>query len=269
MSLGEIQVRAAIVGIALLCSSSYAALSQGAFNNWARCTNTNISPDNRINYCKRLLNSGGGPDSEITVLTVLGSLYREMHDYPAALDSYSRAAGFEALGVSDIHQVTHAPGSAISIPTSGALIGALEGRAEVYALTGKPDLALADAEHIFRLAPDAANSYAIRCRVRTLLKLDLAKAQSDCTQAAKLEPKNTQVLGASGLLLYQLGNLKDAQADFDQALSISPKLAGALYMRGVIENRRGNKEAGAADIAAARNEDPDIASSFADLGVAP
>jgi len=269
MDLDRIQVRTAIFAIALFCAASTDAPAQGPFNSWSRCTNTRLPAEQRVGYCKRLLGGGGGPNSEITVLTVLGGLYRNMHQYPEAIDFYSRAVGYEALGVSDRREATDAPGSSISLPTSGALVAALEGRAEVYVLTGKSDLALADADHIFRLDPKSANSYAIRCRVRALLKTEFDKAEDDCNAAMKLEPKNTEVLGASGLLQYQLGHFKDAQSDFDQALSISPKLAAALYMRGVVELHSGKSAAGNADIAAATTEDTTIAGSFSDLGIKP
>jgi tetratricopeptide (TPR) repeat protein len=192
-----------------------------------------------------------------------------MHQYPQAIDTYTRAIGYEALGVSDIRQSTEAPGSTISIPTPEALAGALEGRAEVYALEGKPDLALVDADHIIRLSPEAANSYAIRCRIRALLKTELDKALVDCDKAVTLDPKNSQVLGASGLLQYRMGNFKNAAADFDQALNVSPKLAGALYMRGIIKLHNGDAASGNSDIAAAKEQNPDIANSFADFGVTP
>jgi tetratricopeptide (TPR) repeat protein len=268
MTFHGILVRAAAFGIAVACANG-AALAQGAFNNWGRCTDTKPPPERRLDYCTRLLNSGGGPNSEIVVLTVLGSLYRDRHQYPEAIDSYSHAIGFEALGVSDARQATHAPGSTISIPTPAALAGALEGRAEVYALSGKSDLALADTAHIIRLAPDAANSYAIQCRIRAILKTELDQALGDCGKAMKLDPRNSQVLGASGLLQYQLGHPKDAAADFDQALSVSPRLAGALYMRGIIKLHGGDAVGGNADIAAAKEQKPDIAGSFADFGVIP
>ena len=245
------------------------ARGQSAFNYWARCTDVKLSPERRIDYCTRLLDNGGGPNSEIAVLTVLGGLYRDMHQYAKAIDSYTRALGYEALGVSDSHQSTEAPGSAISMPTAGALAGVLEGRAEVYALTGRADLAMADIAHIFRLQPDVASSYAIRCRIRAILKTDLDKALADCGQAAKLAPKDTQVLGAAGFLQYQLGHLKEAKTDFDQALTVSPRLAGALYMRGIVELHDGNSTAGSADIAAATQQDPAIAASFSDLGIKP
>jgi tetratricopeptide (TPR) repeat protein len=149
------------------------------------------------------------------------------------------------------------------------LVGALEGRAEVYALTGQRDPALADTAHVFRLAPDAATSYAIRCRTRGILKADLDKALADCSQALKLDAKNTQVLGAAGFLQYQLGHMKDATTYFDQALAISPRLAGALYMRGIIELHGNDSAAGNTDIAAATGQNPAIADSFSDLGINP
>jgi tetratricopeptide (TPR) repeat protein len=269
MAVPGILVRTGVFGIALMCAGGSVASAQGSFNNWGRCTDTKLPPERRADYCTRLLNGGGGPNSQITVLSILGSLYRDMHQYPQAIDTYTRAIGYEALGVSDIRQSTQAPGSTISIPTPETLAGALEGRAEVYALAGKPDLAVADADHIIRLSPEAANSYAIRCRIRALLKTELDKAVVDCDKAVKLEPGNSQVLGASGFLQYRMGNLKNAAADFDQALKVSPKLAGALYMRGIIKLHSGDAVGGNADMAAAREQKPEIANSFADFGVTP
>lgn len=245
------------------------APAQSFFNNWGRCTDVRIQPERRIEYCTRLVNNGGGPNSEIEVFTVLGGLYRDLHQYAKAIDAYTRALNYEALGVSDEHRSTEAPGSTISIPTAGVLTSALEGRAEVYAITGQTNPAVADIAHIFRLEPDAATSYATRCRIRAIMKSDLDKALIDCGQARKLDPKNTQVLGADGLLQYRLGHLKESLADFDEILVASPKLAGALYMRGIIETHTGNGAAGSADIAAATVEDPVIAAGFSDFGIGP
>jgi tetratricopeptide (TPR) repeat protein len=161
------------------------------------------------------------------------------------------------------------PGQPVSLPSASWLIVALEGRAEVYALTGRPDLALADMAHVFKLAPDSAASYAARCRIRTIIKTGLDKALADCDEAMKLAPKDTQVLGTVGLLQYQLGHLKEAAADFGAVLNDNPKLAGALYMRGVIRLRSGDAAGGNADIAEASEEYPGIEANFADLGVTP
>ncbi|HEY3776454.1 MAG TPA: hypothetical protein VGL35_00175 [Rhizomicrobium sp.] len=255
--------------LAFALSPGPTVLAQSFFNSWSRCTDARLSPERRIAFCTRLLNNGGGPNSEIAVLTALGALYRQEHRYPDAIQSYSRAIAYESLGVAERRESVISPGSQIALPTKGALTGALEGRAELYALIGKPDLALADTAEIFRLSPDAAISYAIRCRVRTIAKTDLDKALADCTQAMKRDSANTQVLGAAGLLQYRLGHLKDAAADFDRALTIDPKLAGALYVRGVIALKGGDARLGNTDVAAAKAKNPSISDSFSELDVAP
>lgn len=265
----RVMFRPAILALLFALCAVCAASGQSFFNYWSRCTDLKIPPERRIGYCTRLLDNGGGPNSEIAVLTVLGGLYREEHDYANAIQSYTRAVGYEALGVAEKRETVVSPGSQMSLPTASALVGALEGRAEAYALTAKPDLALADVAEIFKLDPDAAAPYAIRCRIRAVLKSDLDKAAADCAEAVKRDPKDTQALGAAGLLQYRLGHLKDAGADFDRALAVSPKLAGALYVRGVIALKNGDAATGNADIAAAKAQDPNIADSFSDLGIVP
>lgn len=254
----------------VLAAAAMAAVAGSAaaqFNSWARCNNPRLAPDRRIDFCQRLLSNGGGPNSEVTVLTVLGSVYRNLHQYDKAIASYTKALQYEALGVADNRETVISPGSSIALPTAGALAAALEGRAEVYALTGKGELALADAAHIFQLLPDAATSYAERCRIRAILKSDFDKAQADCGEAQKLAANDTQALGAAGYLQFRMGHLKEAEADFDKVLAISPTLPGALYMRGVIRLKSGDAAGGNADIAAAKNKNPAIADSFSDIGV--
>ncbi|MGH6887923.1 MAG: tetratricopeptide repeat protein [Rhizomicrobium sp.] len=246
-----------------------AAPAQTFFDNWSRCNDARLTPVRRIEHCKRLVDNGGGANSEVAVLTVLGGIYRVQHDYPDAIQTYSRAIGYESLGIADRPESVISPGSLISLPSAGAIVAALEGRAEVYALTGRTDLALADTAEIFKLAPDAATSYAIRCRIRAIARVDLDKALADCAQGMKRDPKDTEVVGAAGLVQYRLGHLHAAADDFDKALASHPKLAGALYMRGVIELKLGKAGPGNGDIATAKAEDPTIAASFSDLGIAP
>lgn len=246
-----------------------AAAAQSFFNYWNRCTDTTLPPERRIEYCTRLVDNGGGPNSEVAVLTVLGGLYRIQHDYQKSIESYSRAVNYESLGIADKTENVISRGSLIALPSAEVLIGAFEGRAEVYALTGRTDLALADTAEIFKLAPGAAISFAVRCRIRAIAKIEPDKALADCATAMKLAPGDTQVLGAAGLLQYQLGHMRDAADDFGRALAIDPKLPGALYMRGVLAFRTGNPAAGNGDIAAAKEEDPTIDHNFSDLGIAP
>jgi tetratricopeptide (TPR) repeat protein len=269
MTIARVPTRSLAAASLIAWFAATTAPAQSFFNYWSRCTDTRLPPERRIDYCTRLVDNGGGANSEVAVLTVLGSLYRVLHDYPKSIQTYTRAIGYESLGVADKPENVISPGSLISLPSAGALTGALEGRAEVYALTGRTDLALADTAAIFKLAPDAATSYAVRCRIRAIARVDLDKAVGDCAEAMKRDSKDTQVLGAAGLLQYRLGNLKQAAADFGRALVSDPKLAGALYMRGIIELETGKPTLGSGDIAAAKNEDPTIADSFSDLGISP
>ncbi len=252
--------RAGTVAFVIAVAIATPALSQSFFNNWGRCTNARLIPDKRIEYCTRLLDNGGGVNSEITLLTILGGIYRNMHQYAKAIEYYSRALRYEALGVSKRDG---------SLASPDALVAAFQGRAEVYALNGQQDLAIADTAAIFRLAPAAADSYASRCRLRAVMKIDLDKALADCSEAMKLDARDTQVLGAAAFLQFRLGNLNQAQADCDAALNVDPRLAGALYIRGVIRLRSGDSAGGNADIAAAKEQAPTIAESFSDLGVSP
>lgn len=257
-------------GPATLLIVLLAAISPAqAFDYWNRCVDTRLAPERRIEYCTSLIDSGGGPNSEVAVLTVLGGLYRIEHDYEKSLQAYSRAVAYQSLGIADKPENVISRGSLLSLPGAEVLVSAHEGRAEVYALTGHLDLALADAAEIFKLAPDAATSYAVRCRLRAIARAALDKAEADCAEAMKRDAKDTQVLGAAGLLQYRLGHLKEAAEDFSRALAIDPKLPGALFMRGVLALRSGKASSGNDDIAAAKTEDPTIAESFSDLGIAP
>lgn len=236
------------------------ANAQMRFNAWGRCNDLRLLPERRIEYCTEMLHSGGGPNGEITVLSMLAGIYRDLHQYDKALALYDEAIAYESLGAS-VHDQ--------SMPAPGTLIAALEGRAETRALTGQSDPALADTDEIFKLAPDSSIAYAVRCRIRAVMKIGLDKAAADCAEAMKRAPQDTEVLGASAYLHFRQGNLKQAEADCDAALSINRRSAGAIYLRGVIRLKRGDTTDGNADISAAKDTNPTVAASFADIGVSP
>jgi tetratricopeptide (TPR) repeat protein len=135
------------VAIGLLCAPP--ANGQSFFDNWGRCRNVRIQPEKRVEYCSRLINGGGGANSEIVLFTILGGLHRTMHQYDKAIELYTQALGYRAIGISSSYRLLASP---------DGLVAALAGRAEVYALTGRQTLALADTDEIFRLAPDTADS---------------------------------------------------------------------------------------------------------------
>lgn len=207
-----------------------------------------------------MLHSGGGPNGEIAVLSVLGGIRRDQHEFDKALALYDEAVAYESLGVSLRDQ---------SLPSPGSLTAALQGRAETHALMGERDLALADANEIFKISPDSAIDYAVRCSIRAVMKIELDKAAADCAEATKRAPDDREVLGASAYLHFRDGSLRQAAADCDAALAISRRAAGARYLRGVIKLRNGDTAGGNADIAEASQENPTIAASFAVIGVGP
>lgn len=236
------------------------AWPQSGFDSWARCANSRLPPEKRVAYCTRVLDQGGVPNGKISVLVMLGGIYRDLHQYAQAIQAYSRALEYEAVGTS---RYDH------SLASPEALVGAYGARAETYAVTGQHDLAMADTAAIFRLVPDSAAPYAFRCHIRAAMKTELDAALADCTEAARRDGRDTEVLDASGFVQFRLGHLKDAAADYDTALARSPRLAGALFMRGIIKLRGGDTSGGNADIAAAKDIEPAIADRLAEYGVTP
>ena len=239
---------------------SMPAWPQGGFDSWARCANVKLPPEKRVTYCTRVLNAGGVPSGQIAVLVTLGGIYRDLHQYAQAIQSYSRALEYEALGTSRYDR---------SLASPEALLGAYGARAETYAVTGQHDLAMADTAAIFRLVPDSAAPYAFRCHIRAAMKTELDAALADCNEAARRDGRDTQVLDATGFVQFRLGHLKDAAAEYDAALARNPRLAGALFMRGIIKLRGGDTSGGNADVAAAKDIEPAIADRLAEYGVTP
>jgi tetratricopeptide (TPR) repeat protein len=236
------------------------AWSQTRFDYFGHCANDKLPAEKRIEYCNYALSLGSGPTAEIGLLVTLAGIDRDRHDYPKALDLLNRATAYQTLGTSRFSE---------SFPVPGALIGAFEARAEIYALTGQHALALADTEQVFKLVTDEAIAYAARCRIRAVMNIELDVAQTDCNEAFKRNARDAQVLEADGLLQFRLGQLTKAAADYDKALDLNGRLPAALYMRGIIKLRTGDPPGGNADIADAKDRKADIAERFAEIGITP
>jgi tetratricopeptide (TPR) repeat protein len=252
--------RAVLVAAVLAMVGLHRTSAQARFNYWGRCTDAQLSPGERIPYCMRVLDEGGGANSEISVLVVLGGAYRDLRDYSKAIEFYNRAIAYESRGTSRSDEV---------LPSPHALVAAYGARAQAYALTGQRDLAMADAEAVFRLVPDDATAFALRCQIRAMMKMQLDAALADCSEAAKRKPRDSYVLDASGFVQFRLGHWKEAAADYDAALEHNSKLAGSIYMRGIIKVHEGDAAGGNSDMADAKRMEPAIADRFAAYGVTP
>ena len=108
-----------------------------------------------------------------------------------------------------------------------------------------------------------------RCWARALAGVELTKAEGDCSQALRLNPRSSSILWSRGVVRLRAGKYAKSLNDFDAALQQDSKAAWALYGRGVDELRLGRAAAGHADLAAAAAADPAIAERANSFGVAP
>lgn len=120
-------------------------------------------------------------------------------------------------------------------------------------------------------ANDARMAVALsgRCWARALSGLDLAKAEADCSQALRLEPRTASVLSSRGVVRLRQGKYRKSLSDLEAALQQEPRAAWALYGRGVDELRLGRTAAGQSDLAAAAQADPAVTERAERLGISP
>jgi tetratricopeptide (TPR) repeat protein len=213
----------------------------GTALRFKRCLNTHLAAEERTPACRQLTRDNPGGVARAWV--ALGDIDVAQGDNDGAIAAFGSA-------------VDHGHGWR----------WALERRAEVYAVTGQTDKALADADAIQAADGSTAQGLAYRCWIRALTGRDLDKALADCDAALAEEPGASDTLDSRGFVLYRMGRLPDAAAAYDTSLKVSPKLASSLYMRGIVKEKLGLPD-GAGDIAAARAADPDIATTFARYGV--
>ena len=165
------------------------------------------------------------------VRLTLGSMYRKLGNYPAALaqiDEWLRnhpLAHDQAIGLND--------------------------RCWLRATANRElHQALRDCDRALDLTPQAAHAQASRI-VRAL-------------------PTSTRLdaLDSRGLVYLRLGRPRAAISDYDSALDENPNIADSLYGRGLAEMRLGRKARARTDLAAAERLDSGIARYFTGIGLA-
>lgn len=165
------------------------------------------------------------------VRLTLGSMYRKLGNYPAALaqiDEWLRnhpLAHDQAIGLND--------------------------RCWLRATANRElHQALRDCGRALDLTPHAAHAQASRI-VRAL-------------------PTSTRLdaLDSRGLVYLRLGRPRAAISDYDSALDENPNIADSLYGRGLAEMRLGRKARARTDLAAAERLDSGIARYFTGIGLA-
>jgi tetratricopeptide (TPR) repeat protein len=219
-----------------------------SFNYWGRCIDLRYEPERRLGYCRSILGSGHYDDNEL--LVKIGNAYADEGETAKALDAYNES-------------LTKARGRDDSVDIQLAL----QGRAELYAVTGRYPEALADATEVLDITKASVAGYNTRCWIEALIGKQLDAARSDCDQALKLEPDSADAFDSRAFVEFRSGDLDAAAADYGKALAQRPKSPSSLFMQGVIKAKRGDQDGGKADIARAQDFDSSIVRRYASYGV--
>jgi tetratricopeptide (TPR) repeat protein len=200
----------------------------------------------RIGELTRMLRSSSAPTQiQACMLFARGLLHHFDGDPQAAIDDYTRALGWmrEPAAVYEM-------------------------RGDAYEDVGEPAKARADYGEAAKAKQDA-KALANLCWVRGVRGRPLDRALSDCNEALKEKPNDTNAREARCFVLFRMGRYPDAIPDCDAVLKEKPETAGALYVRGLAKQHAGDAAGGASDIAAATALNGNIPAFFALWGVKP
>ena len=250
-----------LAGLALTALFAASAMAQmipnGDHASFVHCVDGYRQTDERIAACTRTLSAGTGNGEDARY--VLIELYARKHDLATAQDAADRMV--ESYRDSYFLRISGG---------ANGRIDALALRGRIFAISGRLDDALKDAEEVFTLSNSNAIAYLNRCRIRALAGRELDLALADCNKALELDPGHPAYYSTvRGLVYLKLARFKDSAADFDATLDRFPKHWFALFLRGVAERRLGDTVLGDADIAKARDRDVGLADEIANDGVTP
>ncbi|HTT99428.1 MAG TPA: tetratricopeptide repeat protein [Rhizomicrobium sp.] len=147
--------------------------------------------------------------------------------------------------------------------------GVYSARGDAYADAGDKDKAALDYAEAQKRGGDAPAKRASLCWQRAVRGRPLDRASEDCDAALKAEPDNMAWRDIRGFLYYRMGRYPDAIADLDIVLRDKPRDASALFIRGIAKLRLGDAASGNADIDAAKASDFHVAEAYAVYGVRP
>lgn len=203
-----------------------------------------------------------------------------------------------------IHQLsTYINTSGSHVLNTDSRAAALYCRGQLYDLTGKTDLAIADFSDSIGWNPHEAGVYSARgdayedagqkdkaaldyaeaqsrggdapakraslCWQRAIRGRPLDRALKDCDAALNAEPDNMSWRDIRGLLYYKMGRYHEALADLDMVVKAKPRDASALFIRGIVKLRMGNAASSNADIDAAKASDFHVADAYAVYSIKP
>ncbi len=108
-----------------------------------------------------------------------------------------------------------------------------------------------------------------RCRYRGFANMELAQAQSDCTEAIKANSKSARLWETYGIVAFRSGKYDDAITYYNRALAIQQQRPSSLYGRGIAKLGKGDANGGQDDIQLATSLSSQAGIEFQEAGITP
>jgi tetratricopeptide (TPR) repeat protein len=140
-----------------------------------------------------------------------------------------------------------------------------ETTAEIEAMAGRVDQALALLDGELGQSPDDANLLNSKCWLMGSWSYQVEEALPVCTKAVELAVWSPPVLDSRAMAYFRLGEYDKALSDIESALSVAPQQVPSLLLRGLIRRESGDK-GGEQDIADALARQPSLKNQFAMFG---
>ena len=146
--------------------------------------------------------------------------------------------------------------------------GMVDARAQVLALNGDVDTALAILDERLQQRNDSASLLNSDCWLRGLHKVALDDAIAQCTRAVERATNASSVLDSRAMVHFRKGDYVAALADADAALQLNPAQSATRYLRGLIMLEQGDRN-GRDLIDMALRQTPYLREYYALFGIEP
>lgn len=220
---------------ALLACTSVRAADNAGQELLDKATETKLSAENVtdlnevITLCEQALEKGLDDGSKSFANELLASTLTQRAEL-VCMDLFERpvtpgrARKLVQMALADLQQT-------LQLDPEQAQPQFLIGR--LYAHLGDAEKGLKALDNAVRLSADDAPTRAKALMIRANLKTDLAERKADFDEAAKLAPKDPEVLRFRGMFQLSQNHVQDALADFDAALLLEPNDSDTHEARGI------------------------------------
>lgn len=117
--------------------------------------------------------------------------------------------------------------------------------------------AMADLDHALEISNKLAYAYVIRASLLMASTDGYEKAESDISEAIRLEPKEGDLYVNRAFLRYNRDDYFGAMADYDYAIQLDPLNSAAIYNRGLLRMESRDNDRAIADFSRVLELDPE------------